>query len=768
MSSFRTVLPSGVLDLFTLRVSPRCPKRWLQHPALAFKPTHEPLSQYVTGRTRRQVFPVPSRPNELARRVDALAVIAEKEGDLIDSDLTYREEELLELYQDLLALPAIVSRLSPSPSAPSDALSALLYQRTPSDSPLIPVQAQTSTSPTLPHRVALDLLTPISQELTAIRNAHISSANDVPLALLSVEEWQSLTRVCLAHDDPRSAKTTVELMMASGMELVEEHANDVIGWYAERGDVLGCEQFMQTFIKGPLTDHQRHLHIKAHEKSVPPGTIPDDALSLLHTYESAGRPAPMTAYSRLIAALFRTSSSLAHAQAWDLFAHMRYVAHPQPDALLYTQMIHACALPTPAEPERALGPIHRNDRAYNAAILACARSGSKVYVNEAFRLAKEMLDAHRDARGRGTFRPNSRTFGALLEGAKRIGDLGRARWILAEMNPDVVVDERIMTHVFHAYAAYRPPFRRSMAPLVETDAAEPTEETASSSSPVETASPPSFAHLPPQSSAEVLNEAHALFARFSRSSSSSSSRAGAEEALPALPDVRVTPRLLNAYLAVVYAHASLETAHDAFCTVFAQEGVEKDAHTLVEALERCARARGASSSSSSSSSIGGLFAEEAWREWVVLENSSSHVSARHIQRAYAARIRILALTGELDEALSCLRAFVARYPPHSVRATDTAQQQWDMRTTRVSLADRGRPLVRLTTPLDVQDERVPPLVAFADVEALHHRLVAVGDLRGVAYVKWACKAYEGALRRRREAALAQRWMPLSLNQGVLG
>lgn len=77
----------------------------------------------------------------------------------------------------------------------------------------------------------------------------------------------------------------------------------------------------------------------------------------------------------------------------------------------------------------------------------------------------------------------------------------------------------------------------------------------------------------------------------------------------------------------------------------------------------------------------------------------------------------------------------------------------DMRATRVSLADRGRPLVRLTTPLDVQDDRVPPLLVFADVEALHHRLVAADDLRGVAYVKWACKAYEGALRRRREAAL---------------
>ena len=472
------------------------------------------------------------------------------------------------------------------------------------------------------------------------------------------------------------------------MELVEEHANDVIEWYAERGDVLGCEQFLQMFIKGaatnphtsylvslnhfpkgPLTDHQRHLHIKAHEKTVPPGTIPEDALSLLHTYEKAGRPAPMTTYSRLIAALFRAPSSLAHAQAWDLFAHMRYVAHPHPDALLFTQMINACAMPTPAEPERALDlftemtvdrRIPPTAGAYNAAILACARSGAKVYVNEAFRLAKEMLDAHRDAHGRGAFRPNSHTFGALLEGAKRIGDLGRARWILAEMveatrqNPesrDVLVDERIMMHVFHAYAAYRPPFKRSMAPLVadpNKNDAEPIEEAASassSSSPVE-ASPSSheasFAHLPPQSSAEVIGEARALFSRISRSPPPPQARGTSDaEALPALPDVRITPRLLNAYLAVFYAHASLETAFEMFRTVFAQEGVEKEPHTLVVALEHCARV----CRRRPDRTIAMVFAEEAWRAWTALENASQSglLGARYIQRAYAARIRIHAL-----------------------------------------------------------------------------------------------------------------------------
>jgi len=76
-----------------------------------------------------------------------------------------------------------------------------------------------------------------------------------------------------------------------------------------------------------------------------------------------------------------------------------------------------------------------------------------------------------------------------------------------------------------------------------------------------------------------------------------------------------------------------------------------------------------------------------------------------------------------------------------------------MRSTRVLLAAGNRPLVRLTTALDVQDDEVPPLLTFADIEVLHHRLVAAGDQRSLAYVKWVCKAYDGALRKRREAAL---------------
>jgi hypothetical protein len=125
-------------------------------------------------------------------------------------DLTYREEELLQLYEDLLALPsdevqvptdspardraaveAIVSRLSPPAPEQSDAFSALLSQRA-AQAPHI--QSHLHETATLPHHVALNLLAPVIQELAII---HGPSAVDVPLALLSMEEWRSLTRACV-------------------------------------------------------------------------------------------------------------------------------------------------------------------------------------------------------------------------------------------------------------------------------------------------------------------------------------------------------------------------------------------------------------------------------------------------------------------------------------------------------------------------------------------------------------------------------------------
>lgn len=430
---------------------------------------------------------------------------------------------------------------------------------------------------------------------------------------------------------------------------------------------------------------QRHLHIKAHLKAAPSNVIPTSALDLLHHYELQNIPAPMQTYTSVITSLFSRPSSLARAQAWDIFTHMRYVAHPIPDVVLYTLMIRACASPVTtrysSEPEKALDlwtemtvdqNISPTVGAYNAVILACARSGAKTYVNEAFRLARQMLDSHRDASGHSPFRPDKKTFCALLEGAKRIGDLGRARWILAEMvkgsqgdiNPiEAEVDEEVMMHVFHAYAAYDVPFLRSSAKLVSspgtrTQATIPlTEDRAVTSIAPNDAhsqselsadntdggrSQMSFAHIPPQTRGEVIKEVEILLGHILKDRKGTATATPSSFLQSTFKGVELTTRLLNSYLSVFYKHAPLETSREQFWKLFEDVGgLSRSPRTYVEALERCANSR-----RGSERTVALDFADQLWPRWKAIEvdcNDGKPLNGRLIERAYVAMIRVLAV-----------------------------------------------------------------------------------------------------------------------------
>ena len=54
---------------------------------------------------------------------------------------------------------------------------------------------------------------------------------------------------------------------------------------------------------------------------------------------------------------------------------------------------------------------------------------------------------------------------------------------------------------------------------------------------------------------------------------------------------------------------------------------------------------------------------------------------------------------------------------------------------------------------DVPDDNVPPLITFRDVELLHHRRVDKERVKDVKYTTCVCKAYEWALRLRRDEAI---------------
>ena len=427
------------------------------------------------------------------------------------------------------------------------------------------------------------------------------------------------------------------------------------------------------------TDDQRHLHIQALLNATPLDTLPTSALELLHYYEGQNLPAPMKTYTSVIASLFSRPASLARAQAWDLFAHMRYVAHPKPDVLLYTLMIRACASPVntryPSEPEKALDlwtemtqeqKIIPTVGSYNAIILACARSGTKTYVNEALRLTRQMLDSHRDAQGFPAFRPDRKTFCALLEGAKRIGDLGRARWILAQMvkgegvntkeevdtdkDTPVEIDEEVMMHMFHAYAAYRPPFRRTAARLLEQPTPEqqrPVSQPPTTDAAIEADDAPSFAHIPPQSRSEVIREVKVLFQRTVEDRNSNTATATATPSFPfsdrKFKNVNITIRLIASYLSVFYKHASLETSREVFWKIFEEHGVVRSLRVYVEALERCANSR-----RGTERKIALKFADELWVKWRETEQTLKTQDAkpsdpRLTERAHVAMVRVLAV-----------------------------------------------------------------------------------------------------------------------------
>lgn len=411
----------------------------------------------------------------------------------------------------------------------------------------------------------------------------------------------------------------------------------------------------------------------------------------------------MKSYTRVISSLFSVRSSpsspsisstpqislgriAAYAQAWDLFAHMRYVAHPTPDVHLYALMIRACAsAPLSPEPERALdlwtemlsAGIVPTQGVYDAVIRACAKAGGE-WVSEAIRFARQM----RSDFGSGSSNVGSekfqgvggpRTWAALLDGCKRVGDLGRARWILAEAVRANGLNEEIMQHMFHTYAAYRPPFKRGATrivdnggeavatpPLPSQEEPLPSASTSPDSSSVSAdVSPtsdavhaewsymdtmPSFSHLPPQSPGEVLAEARALFDKILQDTNTTSYSLSDVPPGPLAGkfNVALTPRLLNAYMSVHYSHASIESAREVFDTLFSSGGigVVGDARTYVDGLERCALGK------SRERDVIGKWVGELWTRWEELEHkwvngeTKTTVTARLVERAHTAVRRV--------------------------------------------------------------------------------------------------------------------------------
>lgn len=433
-----------------------------------------------------------------------------------------------------------------------------------------------------------------------------------------------------------------------------------------------------------------HNHVRAYIRN----RRLNDACTLLHTYEEAAiasaaaeaeSPSATSAlpfvmpsqktYSLAIGSLLAQNHSHSRSLAWDMFAHMRFAAHPIPDARLYSIMLNACANAPESQAERGLdlwtemrvdNKISPSREAYNGIILACARASkdSASFAEQSFRFAREMLDAYRN--GATQLAPDVNTFNALLESVKRTGDLRRARWILAELvrsstkGPNstggIAPNEDIMAQIFQVYASYKPPFRRDLVrKIAHKKSPSPQEQPSSNlgaateeiqdSAPdgvdggprsVASTAPSSPSILDvPQSRAEVLNEASGLFQRLITADDPSAL---------AFRSVVPTTHLFNSYLSVVFAHASLAAGKTAYLEIFGMQkpNINRNARTYLLALQRCARS--ASVRTSRAVSDEALeFARVIWGDWVSSNMESSGTSPRTVEKIHSAMIRVLTL-----------------------------------------------------------------------------------------------------------------------------
>jgi hypothetical protein len=284
----------------------------------------------------------------------------------------------------------------------------------------------------------------------------------------------------------------------------------------------------------------------------------------------------MAVYHALVTGLLESPSPVnqpLRAKAWDLFYHMRYVAHPEPTANFYATIIRACA--DSSEPDTTRGfdlwvemtvdkRIIPNIQAYNAIIRLAART--KATAPDAIRLAREMLEQGRDAEGRPSIPLNAETCSSLLEACKRIGDLRQARWLIARLaesghEGSSLIDAWAIRHMFHTYAVYRPPFKRKLATTILDNDREKDRITAEKSTDhTHSVEPRSKQHLDdiilPQTHQAVIAEVDALFELLVADHQRPIGEAPVDRPL-LFASVTQLEAIIQAYLSVHFHHSSV-------------------------------------------------------------------------------------------------------------------------------------------------------------------------------------------------------------------
>ncbi|KAI5481582.1 pentatricopeptide repeat protein [Pseudohyphozyma bogoriensis] len=607
----------------------------------------------------------------------------------------------------------------------------------------------------------------------------------VPLGMVVKSEWTDLLVDCAESGDSEGVLKGLSLFQRTTPITDGKIVTDIMEVYARPGRHQPREALS-------LAAYARELH-------------PDLALQHLYSLESAGHTPLLTTYSAIIRSLLSPSSP-PHlvARGWDLYAHVRLVSHPTPSADLYATMIAACARGSHPSPERAVdlfiemtedNNIPPTRDAYNALIRACAMKGTQEYYFEALRYMKQMLDAN--------IAPSRRTFHAVLEGARRHGDLARARWMLVKMmafGGEASPSQSTLGLVFQTYAAFKlekKGRRGDRRKLVEVDSkaesAGGAASATSSASPATTTDEPTLLDATedlsarsiikllgesslvypgplPQTAEKLLNEARNLMAQCFDLSllNSTSTSPPAPFNSAAFPSLVPDAFLLNSYLTLLASHAPFDTTYEFFKLAYAGSGIEKNRHTYEIMISRCETAK--------NRAMGTQIAKEVFDEWkrwsdmaVSLEKAvelktkeeleseeldpeaeavgaakrESRQSGASVSTMWASMIRVLARNYQSQDALALLQKFIARYPPSHLVTHATALKDAS------NLLPAAPTSIRLSSPLFPETTAAhssrPPFITWDQLKVLHLRLANVEDVAGLKVLKGITQSYEGNL-----------------------
>ncbi|GAA5931965.1 uncharacterized protein JCM15063_001087 [Sporobolomyces koalae] len=539
----------------------------------------------------------------LSERLDELDIAPGNEIDQSPASRTSLTERLRSKRQSLdekllIADDAGVHALADRHSSPSVALLTRVEELSSRDIPLVP-QASTSTA---------------------------GLAASLPKGLLARSEWTDLALACAHEGDLEAVMRALRAMEATVPLTDGKILEQILGLYASEGRPQDAVKLTDFARKNSLP-----LSVTAHHHlltSLLP-SHPELAVRHLYSMEALGyTPLPAT-YTAIVSRLLSPSSSpTLIRKGWDLYAHSRLVSHPVPSIELYSTMIQACSRGTHPSPERAIdlfteltedNRLPPSELAYNGVIRSCAREGSQEYYYEALRYMRRMLDEN--------VVPSKHTFHALLEGAKRHGDLARSRWILVKMvgleSDAIRPDENTLGLVFQSYASFKPekpekPGRRKekleqVVPNKET-AERPSRILKPDQDPanVPLASGPSQPHNDrdagplaliellgeaslfypgplPRTSTHVLQEAQNLMLQIVGPKVLGLNDANSTQPIPLsmFPDVRPSTFLLNAYLSILNSHSTLTRSIEFFDTAFERVGIEKNRFSFELIMKRC-------------------------------------------------------------------------------------------------------------------------------------------------------------------------------------